>query len=269
MTAAAERAGTARVVGAFATTDPTVAGPHVRLGLAWAGATLLFAAMGTWALATWLALAGGLAAVQACRSWQGAARPSPVAAGAAVVVIVLGAASGLVGATVGVGVAVVAAAAASSRLLPRARSEPVRRSPRARRLAAVIAAAVALPCASVVLLRRVGTVQVLVLLTLVAVYDASSYVVGSGALNPWEGPAAGVASIAAVSLAVAAVLVPPFRGASPWLLGAVAAVLAPIGPRLASGLVGTRRSPVQALRRLDSLMVLAPVWTVLAWRLAR
>ena len=104
----------------------------------------------------------------------------------------------------------------------------------------------------------------LVLLTLVGVYDASAYVVGAGATNLWEGPAAGIAFMAAVTLAVAAVFVPPFTGASPWLLGLVAAVCAPIGPIVASLLLGDRARPAQALRRLDSLLVLGPVWSAAA-----
>src|SRR5436190_23091830 len=101
------------------------------------------------------------------------------------------------------------------------------------------------------------------LLALAAVYDAAAYVVGAGAAGAWEGPAAGVAAIGAVTLAVAAVLVPPFRGASPWALGAAAAVLAPLGPYWATAMLGETSANAPALRRVDSLLFLAPVWAAL------
>ncbi|MGH9178090.1 MAG: hypothetical protein ACRD0N_06005, partial [Acidimicrobiales bacterium] len=132
------------------------------------------------------------------------------------------------------------------------------------RLTLLIAATSGLAGAAPVLLLESGLVPVFVLLALVSVHDASVYVVGTGANNAWEGTAAGVASMAAVTLAVAAVLVPPFRGASPWVLGALAAVLVPLGPYLGSALLGDRRLRVPALRRLDSMLVVAPVWCLVA-----
>jgi hypothetical protein len=56
------------------------------------------------------------------------------------------------------------------------------------------------------------------------------------------------------------VLVPPFDGNSPWILGGLAAVLAPVGPVVASSLTGDRSARVPALRRLDTLIVLGPAW---------
>jgi hypothetical protein len=71
---------------------------------------------------------------------------------------------------------------------------------------------------------------------------------------------AGVASIAALTLFVAAVLAPPFTGASPWLLGGAAALLAPVGPVVARWVTGDKDAPVPALRRLDSLFLVGPAW---------
>jgi hypothetical protein len=109
-----------------------------------------------------------------------------------------------------------------------------------------------------------GAVVALALCTFAMVYDASSYLVGAGADRPWEGIAAGLASIGAVTVAVAAILDPPFTGISPWALGIAAALLAPFGPAVATILLGDRMAWAPALRRLDTLIVLGPVWTALA-----
>jgi len=102
----------------------------------------------------------------------------------------------------------------------------------------------------------------LYLLACAALYDAGAYLVGTGASSAWEGPAAGVAALVPLTLLAALAFVPPFEGASPLLLGALAAVLAPFGPVAGSALLGDRTAYAPALRRLDSLLVLGPIW---AW----
>lgn len=232
---------------------PRVVGPHARLGVVWFTVSVAAVFAGTATLVLLLAPAAGLAAVQALRSRRAKA-PSPAVAGGGAVLLVVAAAFGPAPAAAAGGLAVlllVVTLAARHR-----RNEAV--------VALLAAGVVGLAGAAPILLLRGGVVPVLVLVTFAAVYDASAYVVGTGAGSSWEGPAAGVASIAAVTLAVAAVLVPPFRGASPWVLGGLAAVLAPMGPYVASALMGDRRARVPALRRLDSLFVLAPVWCLVA-----
>jgi hypothetical protein len=234
---------------------PRVVGPHARLGLAWFLVTLVALVAGRWPLSLLFAPCAGLAAMQAARSWRHRPRPAvPVATGGAVLLVV-SAAAGPVAVAV-VAVVVAALVLAGSFVAGERRADPV--------LTLVIAGAVGMAAASPVLLLRTGLVPVFVLLTYVAVHDASAYVVGTGATSAWEGPAAGAASIAAVTLAVAAVLVPPFRGPTPWLLGGLAIVLAPLGPYAGSALLGDRRARVPALRRLDSLLVIAPVWSLVA-----
>jgi hypothetical protein len=93
------------------------------------------------------------------------------------------------------------------------------------------------------------------------VYDASSFLIGAEAKHRWIGPAAGMVSLTVVTVAVAAILVPPFRGSTPWLVGALAIVTAPMGPLVATVALGDRRASAPALRRLDSLIVLGPVCT--------
>lgn len=220
--------------------------------------TAAAAAAGPVAMAVLFAPLAALAAMQAARSWrrrQRRAAPPVSAAGAAL----------LVTASI-FGVAAVAAAVLLVAVLLAAVQLTSLGSPR--RLSPILTGVIALSCglagAAPVLLRADGFIPVFVLLSFVHVYDASAYVIGAEAASPWEGPAAGVASIAAVTLAVAAVLSPPFRGASPWLFGFLAAALAPLGPLVAAELTGDPRARVPALRRLDSLLVMGPVWALAA-----
>jgi hypothetical protein len=123
--------------------------------------------------------------------------------------------------------------------------------------------------AGLVLSRSLGLPAGLVLAGMACLYDAGAYLIGTSARTVWEGPVAGVANVAALTILVAAVLVPPFRGDSPWILGGMAAVLAPVGAFVARRLVGDPRARVPALRRLDSLMLLGPAWAVAASVLLR
>jgi hypothetical protein len=116
----------------------------------------------------------------------------------------------------------------------------------------------------VVVRDRLGFSAAFVLVLFAHAFDASSFLVGTGASNRWEGPVAGAAAIAAVSLLVASIMVPPFRGSSPWTLAAAAAVLAPLGRLLGTALLGDRDERAPGLRRVDSLLVLGPPWALLA-----
>jgi hypothetical protein len=243
-------------------------GPRVRLGVLWAMVLLPALFAGPVPLAAVLAPVCGLAAVQASRSWRRnpAQRPIDAAAGAGAVCLVIGAAFGPVG--LAVGAATATAIAAGLHQIGRARH-------RARRVSAVrhlprtllVAAACGVAGAGPVLLRSAsghGAVPALALCTYALAYDASAFLVGAAATHPWEAPLAGAASIAAVTVAVAAILVPPFRGASPWAVGAVAAATAPLGPWAASALLGDADVAVAALRRIDTFIALGPACALVA-----
>lgn len=235
---------------------PRPTGPHVRLGVLWFVVSMAALLAGRLALALVLAPAAGAAALQAGRTWRGRRRPAAPLAGAGAAALVLAAAAGPV-AVAGAAAVLVAVVVGGSALAGAGRrADPV--------VTLVIAATVGLAAASPVLLLQRGLVPAFVLMSFVHVHDAASYVVGTGANGAWEGTAAGGASIAAVTLAVAAVLVPPFRGASPWVLGALAVLLAPAGPYVGSALLGDRRARVPALRRLDTLLALGPLWSLAA-----
>jgi hypothetical protein len=261
-------------------------GPHVRLGIVWAAITLAALLLGPDWLAGWLALVAALAASSAARSWgaptatssrvataahrrtsrgrDSAARtqarrvlvqpPVPITAVLAAVVTLSSIA--------GWGAVGLAAAGVTFALVAGAVFGPLGRPDALRRVLIVLLPSLA--GASLVLARAHGLADAMVLAGMATVYDSSAYLIGTGAPNRWEGLIAGVASIAALTLFVAAVLVPPFSGSSPWVLGLAAAVLAPIGPAIGRHLVAEPSARVPAFRRLDSLFLLGPVWAAAA-----
>jgi hypothetical protein len=238
-------------------------GPQVTLGILWAGITLFAAVKGPVWSALWLAPAAALAAASTLRTWSHPAARSdskaraalartPVVAGAASAAIVLAAAvdvwaalSVAVLVIVGVVLAEVQGHAGSAGV-----PGPVRRA-----LAVLLPAAAA---SGLVLARAQGMTEGIALVAVISVYDSAAYLMGTGARFAVEGPIAGMLSIGALTLFLAAV--PPFDGNTPWILGGMAAVLAPLGPILARRLIGDQSARVPALRRLDSLILLGPAW---------
>jgi len=230
--------------------------PHGRLGLAWAVVTLGLTVAGPSYLAGWLALAAFIAGAQTCVVWrkQGE-RPLPLAA-AAIAAGLPVAASFHVGAMTGV-----VAAGVLVTFVCRLRA-PTRAPSRDIALTLAIGVPIGLAAAAPVIVRHTGIAATVLLLAVICLYDAGAYLIGTGASSAWEGPAAGVAALIPLTIFAEVVLIPPFAGAQPLFLGLLAAVLAPAGPVAASALLGDRNGHAPALRRLDSLLLLGPLW---AW----
>ena len=230
--------------------------PHGRLGVAWAVVTGGALIAGPGWLAMWLAVIAFVAASQTTMVWRKRGeRPLPAFAGAAAAALPLAAVTGLDHMNMVVVGAVVLTLVARMATPTRAPSRDVA-------LTLVIGLSIGMAAAAPVLLRTINIPSALYLLACAAMYDAGAYLVGTGASSDWEGPAAGIAALIPVTMVAAVVLVPPFHGGSPLLLGALAAVLAPFGPVADSALLGDRTAHAPALRRLDSLLVLGPIW---AW----
>jgi hypothetical protein len=192
-------------------------------------------------------------------AWHGVVQsPVLLAAGAAGLITLVSAAGPIP--TIAISIVVAVAILAAATLGPRGDPGP------ARRLLIVLLPAAG--ASGLVLSRAQGLPPGMVLAGMICVYDSAAYLIGTDAKWPWEGPAAGLASVAALTVLVAAVLAPPFRGSSPWLLGGLAAILAPLGPGVARQLIKDRAARVPALRRLDSLLLLGPAWAVAAALLA-
>lgn len=228
--------------------------PSALFAAAWAVITAICLFSGAVVSGMWFAAVAGLAAVQVARSRRsgktGQALAPAAAAGAAVAV--LGAAFGLPGAAVGAAAGLVGAGVWAGSAGANVG------------LTVVCAAVPALAAVPPVLLRATdGLVPAFVLLAFAAVYDVASSVMGADARWRWEGPLAGMLCIGSTTVGVAAIF-PQFKGLSPFELGAVAAVAAPAGPLVASRILGGPNAKAQALRRLDSLIVLGPVWACAA-----
>jgi hypothetical protein len=235
-----------------------VDGPRVRLGLVWGAVAFVATATGALASAFVFAAVALAAAGQACRAWRRhERRPYRPVAIAGAVLMTLAAASGAVAVTAAAIMTGVGAYGARQ-LRPGGRDhDPI--------LTAAIALVTGVAAASVPLARReLGATPALVLLCTVLAAEASAFLIGAGARTKIEGPIAATAAIGALSVAVAAVLVPPFRGASPWLLGAIAAVLFHTGPRVASAVLPRADAFAPALRRVDGFVLLGPVWALVA-----
>jgi hypothetical protein len=65
-----------------------------------------------------------------------------------------------------------------------------------------------------------------------------------------------------VTFTIALLRVPPFEAGDAWVFGGLTAVLAPMGQLAASLILPSAVAKAPALRRLDSLLLLAPLW---AW----
>jgi hypothetical protein len=208
------------------------------------------------AAGVWFALIAGIAGLQTARVWRARnEKPMLILAAATSAVLPLCAILGLR--------AVTGAVAGATVVTLLARLFAVTKAPgRDVALTLAIGVVIGLAAASVVLLRNINVEAPLLLLAFTAAYDAGAYLVGTGASSVWEGPAAGVATLIPVTMLAAVILVPPFPEGSPLVLGAIAALLAPCGPLAGSALLGERDANAPALRRLDSLLVVAPVW---AW----
>ena len=113
---------------------------------------------------------------------------------------------------------------------------------------------------SMVLLARLDQGSAIALLLLVSAYETGDYIVGSGARNPYEGPAAGLSAIVVITFIVSTLPISALSFGQAWFFGGMVAVLAPFGQLFASALLPTAGSPASALRRLDSLLLAAPAW---------
>lgn len=236
-----------------------VEGPRIRLGILWFAAVVAGLVVGPALLVPLYAASAGWAGHQIAMAWRAAGLPGDpwlAAAGAAAITAVAAFGVPLVGVVVLALVLLAVVIAASGD----------------RRRAGLLAAAgttmqsalfPGLAGAGVVLTLRLEIGATVVLLMLVAVYEIGDYVVGSGASSSFEGPAAGAVAVAVASFVVAVLRAPPFDGAEALVFGGFVAVGCPLGQLFGSAVLPSADAHAPALRRLDSLLVLAPAWALL------
>lgn len=234
-------------------------GPRIRLGVAWF--LVAMAALAT--TATTALVYGVVAAVagrQIVRAWRSVSWQADMAAVLAAVPV-LAAIAGLELAVAALAAVVVIAVFAA--MVPGGERFP---GFGGRIAAAGIVASVVLPAtagAALVLVRLESVTAAILLVLLVSAYEAGDYIIGSGGSTKLEGPLAGAVTAIVVGFPFAMVLLRPFDVVGVELLAFVA-VLPPFGQLLASAALPGAGAPASALRRIDSLLVLAPVWVVAA-----
>jgi hypothetical protein len=240
-----------------------VQGPKVRLGVLWFLVIVGALVYGTPALAVVYGVTAMLAAYQLCQVWtEQGEHPNPLVA-------TIGAASIPAAAVIGAAPAGVAVLATTVLALFGATTTEDSRD---RFIAAAgttvrCSVFVGLAAASPILAYEVHPGAGALLLLFVSAYETGDYLVGSGSANSFEGPIAGAAAIAVFGFAAWVANLPPFDRPVIPLLAGMAALLCPLGQIAGSALLPRADSPASAVRRLDSLLVLGPVWVAAVWSL--
>lgn len=121
--------------------------------------------------------------------------------------------------------------------------------------------------ASIVLALQVDLWAALFLVLAVSFYDAGSFLMGSDAAKPWEGPVAGILGTLAVTFTMSTIQVPPMDRAQWWIAG-VCLVLTCLPGQLVTGwFLPDPESRVPAMRRLDAYVIAGPAYLGCLWAL--
>ncbi len=237
-------------------------GPRVRLGLAWVVVLLASMALGPWPLAVLLGLIAGAAGLQTAAAWRHAGgRANRGIAGVTALALPLAAAAG----TGALGLAAVIAACAT--VVGAAVSRRDRRRVWANAgLTLRCGYPVGLAAGSLLLIRHLELGAAISLVLLMCAYDVGDFLVGTEASTPLEGPVSGILAALVVAFALGVFEVPPFGLDSALVFGGLAAALFPLGQFAATELLPAADARAPALRRLDSLLLAAPLWTCALWR---
>jgi hypothetical protein len=231
-------------------------GPRVRLGVGWFALALVGVFASPISAALVYGVAAGWASRQVVRAWGAVDWQADIATGlgAVPVLAALGGTRLLIAALcVAAVVAIVAACAPGGERL-------TGRGGRAASLGILWLAIVpSVGAASMVLVRGDSRASAVVLFLLASAYEMGDFVVGSGASNPVEGPLAGITTAVLIGFPLAVLLVTPFDAAGAALLG-FAAAACPLGQIVASALLPDAGASAPALRRIDTLLVLGPLW---------
>lgn len=233
-----------------------IEGPRVRLGVLWFVVAAMAIGVGPLPTAVVYGGTAAIAAAQTARCWRKRRnRPDELVAALIAGLMGAGACFGAGGAGIGLLVGTVLA-------VMRATGDTKSRNP------TVVDAGWTIQCAlppgivamSMVLLSRLDQGSAFALLLLVSAYEIGDFIVGSGARNPYEGPAAGASAIVVITFIVSTMPISTLDFGEAWFFGGLVVLLAPLGQLLASALLPSARSPASALRRIDSLLLAAPAW---------
>jgi hypothetical protein len=233
-----------------------VEGPRIRMAILWALLVAGALKVGPAGLTPLMALAAGLAGYQSARAWRTlGSKANPWVAALGAMAMTGCAAFGI--RLLGIAVLALVFVALVVGVFDARRRSPVFEAAGTTVQCAVF---VGLAAACVVLTLRLDISAVITLLVLVASYEIGDFIVGSGASSSLEGPFSGMLAMAIACGVMAVLRLPPFHGTTVWVFGGFVAVLAPLGQIMASAILPRADSRARALRRLDSLLIAAPVW---------
>jgi hypothetical protein len=233
--------------------------------LGWVVLVAMAVFLGPWGVALLFGVLGGIAALQSSRAWRAAGlRPNRAVAGWSPPLLAALAVLGLGWAGLGM-FSVVVAAFVVAVVAPGPGGVLVTAGSTVRCALAPVAVAVAM-----VQLAEVSWASVAVLLVLAAGYDLGCHVWSSDGSGHVVGWVAGIITVVVFTFALSAVhtvfeLEPFGPLASVWVFGGLAATLCPLGPLVASAMLPAADAEAPALRRLDSLVVAAPIWLFAMW----
>jgi hypothetical protein len=243
-----------------------VNGPRIRLGFLWfltLGAAIA-AETGTDlpVLALVYGTAAGFGGWQAAREWRKRTDGGPVQWASAAIGAGIGLAAGLSAGAVGLAVLGSIGLAMAAGLT----DERSRKAyPANVGLTLQCGVFVGIAAAAPALTWRVEPGAAIALILLVSAYEVGDYVVGSGSLNAFEGPVAGIAAVIAVMMPMYAVQLPPINPDTALTYALIIAIGCPIGQLVGSAVLPWSDAAAPAVRRLDSLMVAGPAWLIAVW----
>lgn len=252
----------------FAVPYPTD-GPKISLGVLWCVAVVGAGWLATPLLAVFVASVAGLAGLQVGTSFKPFVDPL-IASGLAAAVAL----SGLFGA-LGLGIALILGALvtllvaaglpATTPVLGQRGTEvpPMEALVHRAELLARSALPAGVAAASLVAIERLEFGAFIALVVLVSAYEVGDFVIGTGSSNAVEGPVAGLVALAVAAATTYVLLPAPFDTNSYPLFAALAAVCAPLGQIFASAVLPRGVAWAPALRRLDSYLIVAPLWLLL------
>ena len=125
---------------------------------------------------------------------------------------------------------------------------------------------VGLAAGAMLVIRHLEIGAAVSLVLLMFAYDLGDFIVGTEASSPVEGPIAGMVAAMVIAFALGVFTVPPFSLGSALVFGGLAAALFPLGQLTATELLPAATARAPSLRRIDTLVLAAPVWMVLLWR---
>lgn len=237
-----------------------VDGPKVTLGTAWFVVLVAAVTVAPFMVASVVVPVVGLAALQTAQAWARVTLSDPqLATGAAVLI----AATGLAGNVAWLGAATVVGALAlagyGAATLTGRGDDPARFAEIMVRCSVPVA--VAGGCLVSLALDDPALFVALVLM--ISAYEVGDFLVGSGASNDIEGPAAGLVALAMVGFGVWLLPPQPLTATAVPFFVIVTAVCSPLGQIFGSALLPRGDAAAPALRRLDSYLLAAPAWVLL------